>query len=73
MSAHKTQAALIAGALVTLVTWALQQFAHVTVPAEAAAAATTLVTVVLVYIVPNQPEPPPADDPPADGVVGSAP
>ena len=61
MSAAKTQAALIAGALVTLGTWALRQWAGLTVPAEAAAAATTLVAAVLVYVVPNQPEPPPPD------------
>jgi uncharacterized membrane-anchored protein len=50
---NKWIASGISGAVVVVVMWVLQQFAHVMVPPEVAAALTTIIGTALVYFVPH--------------------
>ncbi len=51
---NKAVGSVAAGAFVTIVVWAVQEFAGVTIPAEVAAAATTLISTIAVYLVPHE-------------------
>ena len=49
----KVGAGALAGATVAIGVWAVQQFAHVTLPADVAASATVIVTALVAYCVPH--------------------
>jgi hypothetical protein len=50
---NKVTIPALAGAIVTIATWAIMQFAHITIPGEIAAAITTVVMAGLGYVVPH--------------------
>lgn len=54
---NKAIAAVMAGSGMIIVTWALHQYGHVTLPEEVEQAAQTLVTTALVWLVPHGSEP----------------
>jgi CDP-diglyceride synthetase len=50
---NKAIAAVIGGAVTTILVWVLNTYAHANIPAEIAGAGQTLITTALVYFVPH--------------------
>lgn len=50
---NKVTAGVLAGALAAIVTWAANQFGHVTIPAEIGIAISTVFTFAVSYAVPD--------------------
>ena len=50
---NKTSAAVLAGAVSTVVCWSLNHYASADIPVEVSGAIQTIITALLVFIVPN--------------------
>lgn len=59
---RRTIAGLLAGSIITILTWASKAYGGVEIPAEVALAGSTLITFLLQYFIPNPPLPEESND-----------